>query len=127
MNREIKFRVWDHQDKCFDSDFWLYQTGALDHDSKILHGEFSIQQYTGLKDILDKEVYEGDIISCFENMHDGMSPFPRPIAVVMYDGCCFCYSLDKTRNYRNPHQILRYAINPEVIGNIFENPELLNQ
>lgn len=117
--RDIKFRIWIKESNRFIY-FNVFEilTNVKQEDKN------NLQRYVlTTKD--DIEVYEGDIISCDEHMGNGMKDYHRPVAVVMFDGCCWCYSLDKERNWKNPHQILRYAKNVKVIGNIFENPELL--
>ena len=123
VNRDIRFRFWN-----FGSFIYCDTLQSITMVSKETGrplNQFPTQQYTETKDRDGKEIYEGDIISCDEYMGNGMKDFHRPITVVMFDGCSWCYSLDKTRNWKNPHQILRYARNVKVIGNIYENPELL--
>lgn len=81
-------------------------------------GEESIlMQYTGLKDKNGKEIYEGDIL-----LYDSNSK-----TSVFYKNGAF------VRSYGNSNMYLLYdsfiedgcLYNYEVIGNIYENPELL--
>lgn len=67
-------------------------------------------QYTGLKDKNGKEIYEGDITT------DG-----DMICRVEYDVPVFTLKSISNGNDYNP-----FYENLEVIGNIYENPELLN-
>ena len=72
----------------------------------------TVGQYTGLKDKNEKEIYEGDIVE----WQDKGSNYPNTIhkkEVVKYIGCTFenCNSI--------------YPL--EVIGNIHQNPELINK
>jgi uncharacterized phage protein (TIGR01671 family) len=118
--RKLKFRVWDHQENIFESDssFWIYQSGELDHDFKRTNnGEYTVQQFTGLEDKNGKEVFEGDIIIVTYDMDGEIETYLSP--VVFEDGafgdkfdCFFSYSFIP-------------SFQMEVLGNIFENPELL--
>jgi uncharacterized phage protein (TIGR01671 family) len=144
MKREIKFRIFrpaigemqmvtqimwgnllSHGDISFIS------TGQNDVDPDKVH----LMQFTGLHDKNGKEIYEGDIISySFQNgfgpiEHRGMVTYSAPR-----------WHLDKLRidlnNTSNgyikdmsdgEYWLSRTQYDAEVIGNIYENPELLNK
>lgn len=118
MNREIKFRAWDGK-TILDWISCKYHISAmLDIPS------FTLMQYTGLKDKNGKEIYEGDIIKdCLTDM----------ISVVKY-GMCVKHAYNgwfvENESFNYVSQInADYDTNLnsmiEVIGNIYENPELL--
>ena len=115
--REIKFRAWDKGKKEFVDDVlitankhgFLYQ-----NDNKC---EFSgedrdiiLMQYTGLKDKNGKEIYEGDIVN--ENIQD------RNYKIIFENGGFLGEAEDG-------HVLFFGNKHVEVIGNIYENPELV--
>lgn len=127
-NREtIKFRVWDKLaerfikcDEGYQGHYVLSLKGEFHNLQNGSGGdEYVVQQYTGLTDKNGVEIYEGDIIKCkgFNGMFDEVGFY--------YNG-----SVKHTIVKSGESQIAGFAYIPidrEVIGNIFENPELLEK
>lgn len=117
MNR-LKFRIWDYEIKSF-----------VGKDLEINECNFAygvtFQQFTGVKDLEGKDIYEGDIISCEEFLGETFRNKKHKLGVVIYKNAAFWYSIDSLRNYSNPHILLMHASKAKILGNIFENPELL--
>jgi uncharacterized phage protein (TIGR01671 family) len=121
MNRELKFRIWDNENKNWIDSWWLqfgsYNRLITDIGCYINLSEHShnyiIQQYTGLKDKNCKEIYEGDIVKFIQ------WPNQSPLQIVFKDGV-FTYD-----NTFYDFDGLLYPNECEIIGNIFETPDLL--
>jgi len=113
--REIKFRVWDGIN-YMSNPFTLN-----DLQSKTLQftTDCVVMQFTGLTDKNGKEVYEGDIIQWPHlKGHD--------IPVIVYFNDSEFVFVGKPINPQSETE--SWLDNKcEVIGNIYENPELLNQ
>ncbi len=134
--REIKFRVWDIAEKCMDdllslNDVWV---------RGIISGEqgdtYKLMQYAGVKDKNGKKIYEGDITEILAE-DNKMNRFIVKYGVIqrkmasgwlvgipsfyfdLIDGNFKAFPI--VVNYKGIHDLEIM----EVIGNIYENPELL--
>jgi len=119
--REIKFRVWHKADEKmyevygFAQNKWFLKGKQF----PMPNGAVVIMQYTGLKDKNGKEIYEGDLLTDY-----GEAP-PLYVEYSEEHGAyCFVDKFDPSGTvYYTPLMI--YYEQMEVIGNIYENPELL--
>ena len=121
--RELKFRAWDEEEKRF----WYFTLEDVlkrnmnykgSWDEKILKGEK--QQYTNLKDENGKEIYEGDILKVKSD--DGTINL-----YVKYDTDMGEYLLIKEEEWEDSLYGCMCFNEVEVVGNIYENEDLLKQ
>jgi uncharacterized phage protein (TIGR01671 family) len=118
MNRELKFRVWcvhPESDESFFDYFDIYSNDLQNLASSLVIID-KIEQYTGLKDRNDKEIYEGDIVKW--NIND-----TEKTGVVVFDVGSFWLDKDLSTGFSICNDW--YSGEYEVIGNVHEDPELL--
>jgi len=133
--REIKFRAWDKKEKAMVYDvivkgIWKSKIDPFtwfvevikdfdEFDEPIYFNPYDVElmQYTGLKDKNGKEIYEGDVVECVSCKEKD-----RKYKVT------WC---DKFLGFVLEHKKEKYQISIfndfKVIGNIYENPELLEE
>lgn len=116
MSREIKFRLMVERDPnvWIKNEYELRELIEMD-GLGFLDGNEIIEQCTGLSDKYGKEIYKGDIVEYDWYIRSG-KPAYRVKGQVVFDDMGARVGNDRIRN----------CTNVVVIGNIHENPELLN-
>lgn len=128
MNREIKFRAWNaNSEKMMDWDF-IKSVGNL--NKLLLLNHVVVQQFTGLVDTNENEIYEGDIIQfkCEDSAEELGYFFIT--GIVLYNGGSFRVSeldFDYASKGELPMTLEEWLTdNCVIIGNMYQNPELHN-
>ena len=115
--KEIKFRIWDKENKK------MINLGRIDiadgSCSPTIFGnifydywnDVELMQYIGVKDKNGREIYEGDIVKFFEYKVINSIVLQEEIVII--------------KDIRVGCDTLRPSQYMEVIGNIYENPELI--
>lgn len=117
MKRVIKFRVWDG--KKMRDETGLYGATLNKGLAMIVEQGDILMQFTGLTDKNGKEIYEGDVVSYISERF-GKEYKHKPYKVewteIIGEQGIYGYgfAMDDAKNY-------------EVIGNIYENPELIKK
>jgi len=132
--RVFKFRAWDKKKNrmiydviigkdffatCWDKDYVYGDITAISQNN--WEKRYVIMQFTGLRDKNGREIFEGDIVNINEEV----------VAVVRWDEFNACFFPDirwkKEKGVIYDIRIHRADEEWEVVGNIFENPDLLKK
>ena len=119
--RDIKFRAWCETEKHMYNWNDLLNQNLKNIFTITKSCGYNLMQYTGLHDKNGKEIYEGDIVYC-------QTKYGKAKAIIKFiDGKFVAYWDSILTHPQNGHCIACYEINKrfEVIGNIYDNPELL--
>ncbi len=129
--RDIKFRAWDKRNNKWineelivfaDGNFGLidplcWDGGVTTHEDYVSEKGLAVMQYTGLKDCHGVDIYEGDIILQYPGFG---YEFKTRKGIVEYADCCFWHHIKGCSLVLTDHDCRL-----EVIGNIYQNPELV--
>lgn len=119
----VKFRAWDggslshmyspEEVMVGNGDIWI-----IDEDSVagewLVNNDLVLMQSSGMRDKNDKEIFEGDVLGSIDGMLNG---------VVKYNSKLGMWTNDLLL-YNNFEKLWSIADSREIIGNIYENPEL---
>ena len=119
-SRTIKFRAWDEDDK--EMTYFDRSTSNWSYATDCLWFEDLITQFTGLQDKNRKDIYEGDIIRCFKTYYS--TPIEH-LGQVVFEKGAFLVGSDTMPDYYMTFIELDSDWGIEIVGNIYENPELL--
>jgi len=135
--RVIKFRAWDNINNKFrdiesiniarnnkptsivsNCDFYQIQSNS----------QIELMQYAGLKDKNGVEIYEGDIINVYDydSIYEHKDKLTTKAKNVRFENGSFWFTNEVTKSFYSFSNYNRPGTSFEVIGNIHENPELLN-
>lgn len=138
--RDIRFRAWDLNKKEWITHCDMSLEGELIlNEAMVYEGDYILMQYTGLLDKNGKEIYESDLfVVTYSDLPNGFEYFSNTrkkkfidvyAEVVFHNGKWTLKHKEPVDNevvYGDMYKVLKD--NPkEVIGNIFENPELLSK
>lgn len=128
--REIKFRAWWEGDEGYkivgqeelqhlDNDDFCVFNIMTSSSERSVGDNTAFMEYTGLNDINGKEIYESDIVRCRLGEHWN---YKETIGTVLFH--CGEWALEEKGSMFFKIKLYRCK-EIEIIGNIYENPELL--
>jgi uncharacterized phage protein (TIGR01671 family) len=114
MSREIKFRAWEFEGKFMNHSplhHVSFHGEVFEGSGNVKQGNYALMQFTGMSDKNEKEIYEGDIVRYWGGV--------APIEYNMF-GFAIKATEDEYFDINEPDKI-------EVIGNIYENANLIDK
>lgn len=128
MSGKIKYRFWDEVNRSYikvvglrlnegEVRLLLVDKDGFEYYTLAKNG-YVIERSTGFEDVNGIEIYEGDILT-LSLPHEEIEP--GDCEAVHFEDGCLCLGKDSRRT-----PVGSYLTNWRVVGNIHENPELLN-
>ncbi|WP_420328789.1 YopX family protein [Lactiplantibacillus plantarum] len=130
MATMIKFRAWDKATSSYrkvleiefypDGELKKVKVAGLQRKGTITPDNLVLEQFTGLKDVNGKEIYEGDIIKSNYKYAQ-----PKVSQIIIENGNSYILGEDLATG--NEMLVSDHISEIKVIGNVHENPELLEE
>jgi uncharacterized phage protein (TIGR01671 family) len=130
--RKIKFRVWDNEEKrmYIDDDRMMdvvNPTQLCEWDGSCTTNKLTFLQFTGFKDNQGNDIYEGDIFGEMDGNKDRIGEYEFH-GVISYDSELGCFVSElHNGGFMYLYEFLSKYHTSEIIGNIYENPELIKK
>ena len=119
MKREIKFRFWDKsENEMIYDNTWIAEYIESHNED----GNIEAMQHTGVQDKSKAEIVEGDIVS-YREYYNGDFKESAGNGVIKYEDGCFIVAYNDCGFELDTATVFNRDL--IVIGNIYENPELL--
>ena len=118
--REIKFRAWNETEKKMTTPFAWVNESNLFSTCMCSAPTHELMQFTGLKDVNGVEIYELDIVKKTYKLHPDNKTFS---VILIAELSCSTF----TDDCGGGQDFYEDTIKLEVIGNIHQNPDLLEK
>ena len=110
-----KYRAWDKETKSMNGMAEIYRNRKQEIELHPRDENIILMQSTGLRDKNGKEIFEGDVLETKDGLLDGVVEYRTDLG--MWTNSLF--------RYNNFKRLCNVADSTYIIGNIYENPELL--
>lgn len=135
--RIIKFRAWDKENETM-----IYPKGILFNGRVVFFScgvlepfeGYELMQYTGLKDVAGTEIYEGDIVIIHDSFETKIG-YKSEVLFTVDGARVWTHPIHRALDVVSPTRLLSHYCDYghggkpgrfcKIIGNIYENPELL--
>lgn len=138
--RDLKYRIWDKEHKCFVDEnngllmkMTIAESSATDIFCIEYYGKSEIVKYSGVSDDKGEEIFEGDILKRI-NVKKGTASLEKSFGVIKKESetSNLIFEWNEYDEYLErflPPKILnlKSAKHYWVVGNIYENPELMKK